>query len=457
MIGRSRTPLLTGLATGMVGVLLVACGTQTLSPSARPSSGAADSIAPSEAGTVGAVEPAPGSDSGVYAPHPGAIVVAIDAGHGGCLDWGVPDPSERGVELAEKTLTLEIARRLRDRLEGEGVTVVMIRDDDVALAGDLYPDLGCQGPAWRDVNGDGEAGFDPEGAIRTRDELQARLDVANLAQADAFVSIHINSPFDGGEPIEIAFSETFYTDETPWGAERTAELAGAVQDGVVAELAALADYERGNRGITAHNFYLVAPPLFETTPDRPDPVKQPTRGALMPTVLSEVGSITLRAEHDLLASAPGQAAVADGLFAGLAAYLGARTQSVRIGLEGSTPGAHAQAAPGDGPMFWAPELPDGPLRLRVTNTGTEPLAAGARLVAGWEASDEPYLRVAPAAMHEVGEPLPALAPGESVTVELVLPESPSESRALAWISLSVGATTLAEAGAPALQLATGTP
>ena len=24
------------------------------------------------------------------------IVVAIDAGHGGCLDWGVPDPSERG-------------------------------------------------------------------------------------------------------------------------------------------------------------------------------------------------------------------------------------------------------------------------------------------------------------------------------------------------------------------------
>jgi hypothetical protein len=149
--------------------------------------------------------------------------------------------------------------------------------------------------------------------------------------------------------------------------------------------------------------------------------------------------------------------VADGLLAGLAAYLGARTQSVRIGLEGSTPGADPQARPGDGPMFWATELPEGPLRLRVTNTGTEPLAAGARLVAGWEPSDEPYLRVAPAAMDVVGEPLPALAPGESVTVELVLPESPSESRALAWISLSVGATTLAEAGAPALQLATGTP
>ena len=27
------------------------------------------------------------------APNPGAIVVAIDPGHGGCLDWGVPDPA----------------------------------------------------------------------------------------------------------------------------------------------------------------------------------------------------------------------------------------------------------------------------------------------------------------------------------------------------------------------------
>ena len=108
-------------------------------------------------------------------------------------------------------------------------------------------------------------------------------------------------------------------------------------------------------------------------------------------------------------------------------------------------------------MFWAPVLPDDPLRLRVTNTGTEPLDAGTRLVAGWEASDEPYLRAAPAVLDEVGDPLPALAPGESATVEINLPEPPTESRALAWISLSVGATTLADAGAPALQLATGTP
>jgi N-acetylmuramoyl-L-alanine amidase len=220
----------------------------------------------------GGVEAAPGSDSAVYAPNPAAIVVAIDAGHGGCLDWGVPDPSERGEQLAEKTLTLEIALDLRDLLSAQGIGVVMIRDEDEALAGDNYSPLGCEGPPWRDVNGDGLAGFGPDlpEATRTRDELQARLDLANVAQADALISIHINAPSDGGQRIEIAFSETFYTDETPWGATATARLAEAMQAGVVDRLDPIADYERGDRGITAHNFYLVAPPLLELTPERAD-------------------------------------------------------------------------------------------------------------------------------------------------------------------------------------------
>ena len=433
---------------------LAACSAPATSPATPAFSPAASATAaPSEATTVGAVEPAPGSESAVYPPNPGAIVVAIDPGHGGCLDWGVPDPSERGEQLAEKTLTLEIARRLRDRLEAEGVKVVMVRDDDVALAGDLYPDLGCNGPAWRDVNGDGEAGFDPEGAMRTRDELQARLDVANLVRADAFVSIHINSPFDGGQTIEIAFSETFYTDETPWGAEVTERLARATQDGVVGELGAVATYERGDRGITAHNFYLVAPPLFEPTPERPDPVKQPTRGALMPTVLSEVGSITLIDEHDLLASPAGQDAVADGLFAGLARFFGQRGPAVRIELDGAEIGTAPEALPGDGPPYRAAEAPGGPLRLRITNTGTTTLSEGSRIVAGWEASDAPYLYLPPTALNEIGDPLPALEPGESVVVEITLPDGPGDGRSLAWISLVDGASTLADRGSPALQLA----
>ena len=451
-----------GLLVAVLAVALVACGSSVTSPTPSASADADPSLAApsqhaSEAPAIGAVEPAPGSDSEVYSPNPEAIVVAIDAGHGGCLDWGVPDPSERGVELAEKTMTLGMARALRDRLEADGITVVMIRDGDDALAGDDYPELGCDGPAWRDVNGDGEAGFDPEGATRTRDELQARLDLANLAGADAFVSIHVNSPFDGGQRIEIAFSETFYTDETPWGADATERLARGIQDGVVASLAAIADYERGDRGITAHNFYLVAPTLFEPTPERPDPVRQPTRGALMPTVLAEVGSITLRAEHDLLASPAGQAAVADGLFAGIVDFFSKRETAVRIGLEDGSPGAPLEAVPGDGPPFWAPPAPDGPIRLRVTNTGTAAIQAGAGLVAGWEASEQPYLAAPPGELNPIGEPLPALEPGESVVIAVDLPDGPVGARGLAWISLLMDGTTLSDLGSPALQLASGAP
>ena len=447
-------------------VLLAACGSDVSSPAADRPTAAAQRTAdetvaatPGDSGApaMGEVEPAPGSASEVYEPNPGAIVVAIDPGHGGCLDWGVPDPSERGQELAEKTLTLAIARTLRDRLEADGIGVVMIRDDDVALAGDRYPELGCDGPPFRDVNGDGEAGFDPEGATRTRDELQARLDLANLAQADALVSIHINSPFDGGETIEIAFSETFYTDETPWGADLTAPLAQAIQAGVVDRLREVAEYERGDRGITAHNFYLVAPPLFEPTDERPNPASQPTRGALMPTVLAEVGSITLREEHDLLASPEGQAAVADGLFTGLSRWFGERRTAARIRLA-DPPGAGApDPRPGDGPPYWAPPLPDGPLRLRITNTGRAPIAEGAQLVAAWEASDEPYLRAEPRALEPIAPRLPALAPGDSIVVEASLPSHGVDARSLAWISLRSAGDTASSLGSPALQLASAAP
>lgn len=441
-------------------LVLVLAACTAGAPSSSPTGSAPVSDEPSHPASeapspgVGTVEPAPGSDSIVYAPNPGAIVVAIDAGHGGCLDWGVPDPSERGQAYAEETMTLEIARRLEAMLIADGIGVVMIRDEDEALAGDDYPPLDCHGPPFRDVNGDGLAGFGdaelPEGT-RTRDELQARLDVANLAAADALVSIHINSPTDGGQPVAIAFTETFYTDETPWGTTETARLASGVQEAVVGELGGLATYERGDRGITAHNFYMVAPPLFEPTAERPDPLRQPTRGGLMPVVLSEVGSITLRAEHDLLVSPAGQDAVATGLFDGLASFFAGRDLAARIGLADAPIGVAPTPVEGDGPPFWPAVADESPLRLRLTNTGTMEWPAGMELVAGWGETDLPYLPREPEAMASLDIDVPPLAAGESVVVVAELPPQPA-GRAVAWISLAAGNATLADHGSPALQL-----
>src|SRR5918997_2539608 len=127
-----RLPL-TSAALVCAFALLAACGSQAPAPESPtpPRRGVTvASDAPAE------VVAAPGSDSAIYAPNPAEVVVAIDAGHGGCLDWGVPDPSARGVQLAEKTLTLGMAQRLRERLEAQGLGVLMIRDGDEALAGD---------------------------------------------------------------------------------------------------------------------------------------------------------------------------------------------------------------------------------------------------------------------------------------------------------------------------------
>jgi N-acetylmuramoyl-L-alanine amidase len=450
----SVVALIVALAVG-----LGACGTEpSASPSARsvaPSASA--TAAPSASGPIGPVQPAPGSDSSMYAPNPGAVVVAIDPGHGGCLDWGVPDPRQRGVRYSEKAMTLAIGLALRRLLEGQGVSVVMTRDSDTALAGDDYPQLGCRGAAWRDVNGDGESGFDPGGEVRTRDELQARLDLANVARADVLVSIHINSLTQNGVAFAIAATETFYTDETPWGVKVTEPLAQAIQDGVVRSMGAAAAYDRQDRGIQAHNLYIVAPPLLKTTPERPDPRKQPTRGALMPSVLTEVGSITMRQEQNLLASPAGQEAAANGIFSALADYFATRPLAVAYSLpevEGA-PGTAPEPQPGNGPIYWPPVADADHAVVRLTNTGSQPWPTGLHLLGGSQATEQPYLRVPPDDLEPMmPDALPAMAPGEAVDVQVSLPAGDG-GRRVAWITLAGPDGPLTSLGSPPLQLAVG--
>ncbi|HLE89234.1 MAG TPA: N-acetylmuramoyl-L-alanine amidase, partial [Candidatus Limnocylindria bacterium] len=369
----------------------------------------------------------------------------------------------RGVDFSEKTMTLAIANELRRLLEEQGITVVMTRTDDSALAGDDYPDLGCNGPPWRDVNGDGEAGFDDTGATRTRDELQARIDLVNLARADLLVSVHINSLVSNGVVVEAAATLTYYTDEVPWGISAGFRLGHLVQDGVVDALDGVATYDRQDRGVEPVNFYIIGAPLFVPTEERPDPRKQPARGILMPGVLTEVGSITLAAEHDLLGTAVGQAAAAEGIFDGLVAYLADRPIGVRYDalIPGGTAGGVAEAVDGLGPPHWAVsldglKLPDG-LPVRLTNTGTEMWPTGLQLTGGWSVTDQPYLRVAPDALESFGVAVPPLAPGESVELHVTLAIPDIAARQVLWITLADASGAWTDRGLPPLQLASEAP
>lgn len=449
------------LAAVLFGAVLAGCGsTATPSPSAQPSASGQPPSAPPTPG-VGEVVAAPGSDSSVYEPNPGAIVVAIDPGHGGCLDWGVPNPWDNTVSKAEKADTLAIGLALRELLQAQGITVVMTRTDDSALAGDDYPQLGCNGPAWRDVDGDGEAGFEESGRTRTRDELQARIDLANLARADLLLSIHINSITQDGVAYQIAVTETYYDDETPWGESGSGTLGRGVQAGVVDALGGVTDYDRQDRGTEAVAYYLVSRQWADgdTCETAGDTWCKPHRGAQLPAILSEVGSMSLPAESELLATDAGRRAVAEGLLAGLGDWLRQRQLAVRYDalLPGGAAGVQPEPLPGDGPMFWAPQLPalvtdSGVLPLRLTNTGSAAWPAGQQLVVGWTVSDAPYLARPPGELRPADVAVPALGPGESV--ELAVPiAAPAQGRSLLWVSLSGPAGDLTELGSPALQLA----
>jgi N-acetylmuramoyl-L-alanine amidase len=440
-------------------LLLASCSGTTPSGSALPDATVGGSVAPTPTVTpgIGEVVPAPGSASSVYAPNPAAIVVAIDPGHGGCLDWGVADPWDNTEAHSEKAITLGIGLALRSLLEAQGITVVMTRTTDVALAGSDYAPQGCTGDPWRDVNQDGESGFGPgiADAVQTRDELSARIDLANLARADVTISIHINSMTQNGQIYKIAATQTYYTDALMW-ADASRRLAQDVQSGVVRAMASTG-YARQDRGVdgTAPYLYILKPP------DPTDP-RFPRRGLFMPAILSEVGSISLPAEAALLLTPAGQQEEADGVLAGIATYLAARPLAVRIDAEipGGVAGVQPDAVPGSGPPFWAPVLPAPRagtyrLTLRLTNTGTQAWPAGSQLLAGWAPSGMPYLPGAPGDLAPLGDALPALPPGASVEVPVSLAAPQAAGRDVAWITLrTADGTLLTDVGSAPLQLAT---
>lgn len=140
----------------------------------------------------------PPADDDAQAPQGGASgpppdseqVVCIDPGHGG-WDHGwertdEQDPPYAPPSVIEAELNMGMAFMLRDALEAEDITVVMTREGGGAV--NMFEE---------DVNDDGETrrSFEDEDrAVQAglRDELQARIDICNDANADLLISLHLN-------------------------------------------------------------------------------------------------------------------------------------------------------------------------------------------------------------------------------------------------------------------------
>ena len=172
----------------------------------------------------------------------GRNIVCIDPGHGG-EDLGNVRVEDGRIVLQEKDLVLEHSLSLAERLREDGYEVVLTRESDTEV-----------NPSNEDVNGDGEVA--PEGGpARTDqlDDLQARVNICNLAAADLLVSVHYN----GAENEFLSGYEVWFNDERPFS-ERSEAFATFMHEALATAYAG-AGYEAVDRGIGIEDHVVTGP------------------------------------------------------------------------------------------------------------------------------------------------------------------------------------------------------
>lgn len=188
-------------------------------------------------------------------------IICIDPGHGGTDVGAIGHKGNK--EIYEKDVTLSIALPLRDMLTSAGAKVVMTRSTDKDVYG-----------SWADD--------DPE--------LQARCDVGNKANADVFVSIHIDS-FSNGS---VDGTTAYYYPKTA----KDLMLAQMLHQSTM-NLLSIPD-----RGVRSGHLYVNV-------------------NTKMPSVLMEMGYISNPHRVQMLTSSWGPKSIAKSLFKGLVDYFAA--------------------------------------------------------------------------------------------------------------------------------------
>ena len=216
--------------------------------------------------------------------------IVIDAGHGG------KDCGTKSVEgICEKVIVLEVAKLLTQELKNRGYIVYMTRNSDVYI------------------------------------DLRKRTEFANGKNADLFVSIHANSmPKDS--PKTPSGVETYFL--SPARSERAEQVAKAENQGDIETMSHFATKSFLN---TISSFHLVASHklAIEIQSGILNIVKQTHNthdgavregpfwvlaGALMPSVLIEIGYASHKDEGKLIAKKGYQRLLALGIADGIDGY-----------------------------------------------------------------------------------------------------------------------------------------
>lgn len=229
-------------------------------------------------------------------------LVVIDPGHGGI------DPGAVAGNIAEKTLVLTIAHKLKERIEADSaVRVMMTRSDDRFLT------------------------------------LSERVRMAREARADLFVSLHADS-LSSGQEVRGA---TIYTgSERATDAEsarlaqkeNAADAAGGAETGEVIEgvqdiLMDLARREtRAQSGAVAARLVteLSGAVRMHRVPQRAAGFRVLTAPDV-PSILVELGFLSSKTDAALMTSAAWQTTAADAIARAVGAHFGVKTMPTRRG------------------------------------------------------------------------------------------------------------------------------
>ena len=220
------------------------------------------------------------------------LVVVLDAGHGGAY----PHDGAHGPRgLVEKNVALAVTLKVKEVLEQSGTTVVLTRDIDWDLP------------------------------------LARRVQIANDAGADLFLSIHCNSMPKLKDRLTTRGAETYFVSPDPTDREAKAladvenEGAAPVSRALDAVSGILADLALGQaRNDSAHLAEIVQRHLVRDARVGNRGVRQAPfvvlAGTKMPSALVEIGFISHPLEGRMLGKERHQRAIARALAAAVQEY-----------------------------------------------------------------------------------------------------------------------------------------
>ncbi len=217
--------------------------------------------------------------------------VVIDAGHGG------KDPGAIGVTgMKEKTVVLDIARRLQKLLEAAGVKVTMTRKDDTFISlpertaiasrsrADLFISIHANASPVRSVHGVEVYCLKDLGTLE-KNEAQRQANHKLMFKGLAMKKGSLN--------LDDIVADMLYTHKQSFSPSLAENLAGGVARTARAQ----------NRGDKQSRFFVL-------------------RNTLVPAVLAEVGFVTNPKEGRLLKTDDYRQKIAEGLAGGILGYDG---------------------------------------------------------------------------------------------------------------------------------------